>query len=321
MNQKYKVFDSLSYFFVYYRVAVAQITATVERLAADLVTVNTKLVAALQTQQASRGGNGGRIQGRGRRSSAGTGATIPTHGPPTGAGTSTKTEKQDLEPPIHYCWTCGPGCMDNSAKCPAPATGHVYTTTKRDIQGGAEAQKWHRRSNLDVVNLSSSFKKHFSYTLLTPPVDLTVADSGCTSHFLPETCPCDNNVAVVHGGKRVRIPNGETMVATYTALLYFPQPSLAAWKCDVFPSLQQPLLSLGQFCDAGFTATLTSETFRLTKYGSTTLTGTIDHSNGLYFVLQLNPPPPPLPTPFQPDTQPKPMYSPTAPTILSRCPP
>ena len=59
MNQKYKVFDSLSYFFVYYRVAVAQITATVERLAADLVTVNTKLVAALQTQQASRGGNGG----------------------------------------------------------------------------------------------------------------------------------------------------------------------------------------------------------------------------------------------------------------------
>ena len=77
------------------------------------------------------------------------------------------------------------------------------------------------------------------------------------------------------------MPNGETMVATYTALLPFPHPPLAARKFDVFPALQQPLLSLGQLCDAGFTATLNSETVLLTKDSSTTLSGTRYHNNGL----------------------------------------
>ena len=82
----------------------------------------------------------------------------------------------------------------------------------------------------------------------------------------------------------MRVPNVETMVATRTALLSFPQPPLADRKCDVLPELQQPLLSLGQFCDAGFTSTLDSETFQLTKDGIATLSGTRDHTNGLYFI-------------------------------------
>ena len=73
------------------------------------------------------------------------------------------------------------------------------------------------------------------------------------------------------------------MVATHTALLPFPELPLDARKCDVFPALQQPLLYLGQFCDAGFTATLNSETVLLTKVGITTLSETRDHNNGLYF--------------------------------------
>ena len=69
----------------------------------------------------------------------------------------------------------------------------------------------------------------------------------------------------------MRMPNGENMVATHTALLPFPQLPLATCNYDVFPALQQPLLSLGQFCDAGFTSNLNSETVLLTKYYSTTL--------------------------------------------------
>ena len=80
------------------------------------------------------------------------------------------------------------------------------------------------------------------------------------------------------------MPNGGTMVATHKALLPFPQPPLASRKCDVFLALQQPLLSLGQFCDAGFTATLASETVLLTKYDITALSGTRDHNNGIYFI-------------------------------------
>ena len=82
----------------------------------------------------------------------------------------------------------------------------------------------------------------------------------------------------------MRMPNRETMVATHKALLPFLQLPLSAQKCDLFPGLQQPLLSLGQFCHAGFTATLTSDTVLINKYGSTTLAGKRDHVNGLYFI-------------------------------------
>ena len=71
------------------------------------------------------------------------------------------------------------------------------------------------------------------------------------------------------------------MVATHTYLLPLPQLPLSAGKCNVFPVLQQTLLSLGQFYDAGFTTNLTSETVLLTKDGCTTMVGTRDYSNGL----------------------------------------
>ena len=114
------------------RAGIAQLTATVKRLMSELVTVNANLVTSLQPQRASRGGRGGRSRGRGR----GSGTTTPN-----GAVSATRTNDQDLEPPIHYCCTCGPGCRHNSTKCPAPATGHVYTDTKGDMQGGVEATK------------------------------------------------------------------------------------------------------------------------------------------------------------------------------------
>ena len=55
------------------------------------------------------------------------------------------------------------------------------------------------------------------------------------------------------------MPNGEIMVAMQTSLLPCPQLPLYAQRCDVLPALQKPLLSLVQFCDAGFKATLDSE--------------------------------------------------------------
>ena len=134
-------------------------------------------------------------------------------------------------------------------------------------------------------NLSSCFNNSFGYSLVTPPLELAVAESGCTSHFLPTTSPCNEKVSVSYGRKRVCMPNGETMVATYTALLPFPQIPLAAQKCDVFPALKQPLLSLGQFYNAGFKATFDSETVQIAKDVIETLSGKRDHRNGFYFIL------------------------------------
>ena len=75
------------------------------------------------------------------------------------------------------------------------------------------------------------------------------------------------------------------MLATHTALIPFLQLSLSAQKCDVFPALQKPLLSLCQLRDAGFSATLDSETVQLTKDGIETLLGNRYHINGLFFIV------------------------------------
>ena len=72
--------------------AIAQLASTVERLAAELVTVKAKLVTALQTQRTSQIGRGGRGCGRGR------GAGVPAQ---TGAVEATRAKEQDLEPLIH----------------------------------------------------------------------------------------------------------------------------------------------------------------------------------------------------------------------------
>ena len=114
------------------KAAIAHIASTVERLTAELVTVNANIVTALQTQRASQGEREGCGRGRG----SGTGSPAQTS-----AVAATRSEEQDLEPLIHYCWTCSPGCRHNSSKCPAPSTGHIYTVTKRDMQGEAEAIK------------------------------------------------------------------------------------------------------------------------------------------------------------------------------------
>ena len=72
--------------------AIAKLTSTVERLTEELITVNAKLVTELQPQHTSQDDSGGRGHGCGRR------AGTTTH---TGAVSSTRTDDQDLEPPIH----------------------------------------------------------------------------------------------------------------------------------------------------------------------------------------------------------------------------
>ena len=123
------------------RIAISQLNATVARVTTEIATVIAKLAVALQTNRASRGGQGERnrtTRERGARAGPGTG---------TGAGTSAITRASattiaeiiDLEPPIYYCWNCGPGCRHNSSKCPVPAPGHIYMSTRRNMQGEEEA--------------------------------------------------------------------------------------------------------------------------------------------------------------------------------------
>ena len=153
------------------RATIAQLTATVTRITTEIATVNAKLVIALQEKRARRGGRRGCNRtsrglgsGTGERAGTGIGAGALVR---TGAGAPTMDDEKYLDPPIHYCWTCGPGCRHTSTKCPAPATGHLYTATKRNMQGRAETTKWHRRGEVVVNKLSITLNHHLIYTLVT----------------------------------------------------------------------------------------------------------------------------------------------------------
>ncbi len=84
------------------------------------------------------------------------------------------------------------------------------------------------------------------------------------------------------------------MAATHTALLpddgvLPPLSKLARRAHHVFPSMtNNPLLSIGQFCDDGYNATFTFDAVLLSKQGQTFPIGTRNPINGLWTV-DLNP--------------------------------
>ena len=118
------------------RKAIAQLTSTAMVLTMEIATVNENLVVTLQAKCASRSIQVGSNKSA-RRRGVGAGAAAKTR-----AGSPALSETAggvNLELPIHYCWTCGPGCMHNSSKYPKPTARKIYTDTKRDMQGGEEA--------------------------------------------------------------------------------------------------------------------------------------------------------------------------------------
>ena len=109
-----------------------------------------------------------------------------------------------------------------------------------------------------------------------------IVDAGCTSHFIGPNKPCNNKVPTNHG-IYVRLTNGDTMQSTHTAMLLFPQLTIAAHQAHVFPSLQnKSLLSIGKFCYSNFTAFFRKGHVQLSRDGIT-IPGQRDRSTGLYF--------------------------------------
>ena len=73
-------------------------------------------------------------------------------------------------------------------------------------------------------------------SLGTSPQTQAIADPGCTSHFLGANTPCTDKIATLNG-ILAGLRNGANMQATHTALLLFPQISLAARRANIFPAL------------------------------------------------------------------------------------
>ena len=119
--------------------------------------------------------------------------------------------------------------------------------------------------------------------LITAPQTRAIADSGCTIHFLGAKTHCTNKIATTNG-ILVGLPYGANMQASHTALLPFPQISLAAYRTNIFPALQnQALISIGKLCDDGFSATFSKDHLTLVKQ-DITITGERSTSNDLYYI-------------------------------------
>jgi hypothetical protein len=112
----------------------------------------------------------------------------------------------------------------------------------------------------DPAKMESVSHLHSSFNIIGPPnttsssgktTFASIGDTGCTSHFFPLGTPV-NNIRVATNPISISNPNGTTMMSTHTAEMFLPDLPTEAKTGHIVPELSSsPLLSIGQFCDAG----------------------------------------------------------------------
>ena len=131
--------------------------------------------------------------------------------------------------------------------------------------------------------------KIFSPPLVSPPPTfyqkhVTIADTGCTGHYLMTNAPTTNSQPTTEG-ITVQLPDGSTMVSTHTAYLPLNLPPEAC-VAHLFPALTTAsLISIGLLCDYGCEAHFNASHVTITDpHGNTVLTGTRSPSTRLWNV-------------------------------------
>jgi hypothetical protein len=84
---------------------------------------------------------------------------------------------------------------------------------------------------------------------------------------------------------KIKIPNGSTIESTHVAELDLPMLRPAARQAHIVPALDNcSLLSLGQLCDAGYQILLEADTLSVLDASETILSGSRDHSSGMWHI-------------------------------------
>lgn len=109
----------------------------------------------------------------------------------------------------NYFWSHGYDITENhtSATCRFKNDGHIDSATHQDNQGGKQYNKFKQPH---PPNPSSSWLPMTSSQLKTghtPPSTLSVADSGCSGHYIRLSTP-HNNKTFTTNGIIVQLPNG-----------------------------------------------------------------------------------------------------------------
>ena len=112
----------------------------------------------------------------------------------------------------------------------------------------------------------------------------TIADSGCTGHYLkdakvnknlPNTSP--------HSKINVQVSNGEIMTSKYKKKLNIPALNQEANEAHIFEELiTENLLSIGKLCDVGCKVMLDEHKIHIIKNCVIILKGDRDYSTGMW---------------------------------------
>ena len=109
------------------------------------------------------------------------------------------------------------------------------------------------------------------------------------------------NACPVQPGLQVLLPSGTTITSTHRATLDLPHLPLAARQCHLFPDLTSgSLISVGQLCDHGCTATFSADSVSVDLHGRAVLHGHRTPATGLWHVSA---PTPPATSPLRPPAQ------------------
>ena len=130
---------------------------------------------------------------------------------------------------------------------------------------------------------SSNVVNHVPYD--KNDIRTAITDSGCTSHYMCEAYHCDNIAPTGQNALTVTVPNGQSIKSSHTATLKWDHLPIKARKCHIFPHLKNKiLLSIGQFCDAGMTATFTEEILYIYKDNYIVLQGERSTISGMWYI-------------------------------------
>jgi hypothetical protein len=116
-----------------------------------------------------------------------------------------------------------------------------------------------------------------------------IADTAATGNYVTTDCPITDKHPTSNGID-VTLPNGVNITSSHMALLRLPCTlPIGALKADIFPGLKSgSIVSIGQLCDHGCTATFTATQVQIFHQGCLLLTGhrSIDTNN--LWLLQLD---------------------------------
>jgi hypothetical protein len=143
-------------------------------------------------------------------------------------------------------------------------------------------------SMINSVLAPVHFTTVYSPVSSPPPLSTNIAilDSGSSAHYLTATA-AQNLTTAPTLPISIVLPDGSLLSSQETMLLPLPPNNLPilATTAHVVPNLSpHSLLSIGQYCDAGCTATLTATTATISHGSSIILTGQRDPMTWLWHI-------------------------------------